>query len=245
MKQIKFNKFKHKKTPWITEGLLKSIKFRDKLYLKAKQPGLDDQECATLKVNIKTYNKIIKRLTRKLKRKFMANKLDQCKSDLKQTWTLIYEVLEKNKKNTTSDAFIIVGEKTHDPNIISARFNGFFINIGNSNTDTDTDQEQFKTYFHDQQFANLTFREITTEETIRIIHKLKNKHNCGHDEISTAFLKTVQHELAPSITLVINQSLKTGIFPDKLKNAKVIPIYNKGEDNVFNNYRLISLLPSI
>ena len=247
IKQIKFNKFKHKKTPWITEGLLKSFKFRDKLHLKAKQPGLDDQEYATLKVNIKTYNKIIKRLTRKLKRKFMATKLDQCKSDLhvKQTWKLIYEVLGRNKKNTTSDAFIIDGENTHDPNIISARFNEFFINIGNSNTDTDTDQEQFKTYFRDQQFANLTFREITTEETIRIIHKLKNKHSCGHDEISTALLKTVQHELAPSITLVINESLKTGIFPDKLKIAKVIPVYKKGEDNVFNNYRPISLLPSI
>ena len=84
---------------------------------------------------------MIKRLTRKLKRKFMATKLDQCKSDLKQTWKLIYEVLGRNKKNTTSDAFIIDGEKTNDPNIISARFNIFFINIGNSNTDTDTDQE--------------------------------------------------------------------------------------------------------
>ena len=173
----------------------------------------------------------------------MGTKLDQCKSDLKQTWKLIYKVLGKNKKNTTSDAFIIDGEKTHDPNIIAARFNEFFINIGNSNTDTD--QEQFKIYFRDQQLANLTFREITTEETIRIIHKLKNKHSCCHDEISTVLLKTVQHELAPSITLVINQSLKTGIFPDKLKIAKVIPVYKKREDNVFNNYRPISLLPSI
>ena len=98
----------------------------------------------------------------------MATKLDQCKSDLKQTWKLIYEVLGKNKKNTTSDAFIIDGEKAHDPNVIAARFNEFLINIGNSNTD----QEQFKTYFRDQQFSNLTFREITTEETIRTIHKL-------------------------------------------------------------------------
>ena len=59
----------------------------------------------------------------------MDTKLDQCKSDLKQTWKLIYKVLGKNKKNTTSDAFIIDGKKTHDPNIIAARFNEFFINI--------------------------------------------------------------------------------------------------------------------
>ena len=145
----------------------------------------------------------------------------------------MYEVLGKKTKNTTSDAFIIDGETTNDSNIIAARFNEFFISIGNSNTDTD--QEQFQTYLCDQQFANLAFREISTEETMRIIHKLKNKHSCGHDEFSTALLKTVQHELAPSITLVINQSLNTAIFPDKLKIAKVIPVYKKGENNVFNN----------
>ena len=89
------------------------------------------------------------------------------------------------------------------------------------------DQEQFKTYLREQQFANLAFREITIEETMRIIQKLKNKHSCGHDEISTALLKTVQHEFASAKTLVINQSLNTGIFPDQLKIAKVIPVYRK------------------
>ena len=87
----------------------------------------------------------------------------------------IYEVLGKEtQKNTTSDAFIIDGETTHDPNIIAAKFNEFFINIWNSNTDTDTDtvQEQFQTYLREQQFSYLAFRELTTEETMRIIHKL-------------------------------------------------------------------------
>ena len=120
-----------------------------------------------------------------------------------------------------------MANQPHDPNIIAAKFNEFFINIGNSNTDTD--QEQFKTYLRDQQFANLAIREITTEDTMRIIHKLKNKHNCGHDEISTALLKIVQHELAPSITRVINKSLNTRIFPDKLKIVKVIAVYKKGK----------------
>ena len=33
----KLNKHKHKKTPWITQGIIKSIQFRDKLYFKMKQ----------------------------------------------------------------------------------------------------------------------------------------------------------------------------------------------------------------
>ena len=39
--------------------------------------------------------------------------------------------------------------------------------------------------------------------------------------------------------------LTTGIHPDKLKVSKVVPIHKKDSDSVFNDYRPISLLPSI
>ena len=39
----KLNKRKHTKTPWITQGIIKSIKFRDKLYFKMKQTSGNTQ----------------------------------------------------------------------------------------------------------------------------------------------------------------------------------------------------------
>ena len=33
------------------------------------------------------------------------------------------------------------------------------------------------------------------------------------------------------------------MFPDKLKIAKVIPVYKKNEKDVLNNYRPMSFLP--
>ena len=45
------------------------------------------------------------------------------------------------------------------------------------------------------------------------------------------------------MTSIFNLSLSTGIVPDKLKIAKVIPIYKKFNVDVFSNYRPVSLLP--
>ena len=44
---------------------------------------------------------------------------------------------------------------------------------------------------------------------------------------------------------MINQSQCTGIFSDKLKIAKVIPLYKKDDNKSFGNYRPISLLSPI
>ena len=56
----------------------------------------------------------------------------------------------------------------------------------------------------------------------------------------------IKNEICESVTLIINQSLTTGIFPNKLKIAKVIPFFKKViYRHLINYYRPISLLPSI
>src|ERR1043165_2133232 len=42
---------------------------------------------------------------------------------------------------------------------------------------------------------------------------------------------------------MINCSILAGSVPNKLKIAKVIPIFKAGETNKFNNYRPVSILP--
>ena len=72
---------------------------------------------------------------------------------------------------------------------------------------------------------------------------MKPSHCCGHDIISSNTLKLIASEVSPSPTFIINQSLSTGIFPDSLKTAKVIPIHKKDEKTIMSNYRPISILP--
>ena len=62
---------------------------------------------------------------------------------------------------------------------------------------------------------------------------------------STNLLKDIKYLKSKPLMLIINQCLETGIFPSKLKIAKVIPILKRGDETIFDNYRPISILPSI
>ena len=86
---------------------------------------------------------------------------------------------------------------------------------------------------------------MVTENVINIIiSKLNSKISSGKDGISNIVLKAIMPVILKPLTLIKNQMLNTGIFPDNLKIAKVVPLYKKGDDGLFTNYRSISLLPS-
>ena len=136
---------------------------------------------------------------------------------------------------------------TTDPTTIANKFNTFFAGIGvdlSANVNN-THNAQFTDYLHNPSMYNFTFELITDETTREILNNLKPKPSCGYDGISTKLLKTCKLEICKSLTLIINQSLPTGIFPDSLKVAKVIPLYKKGDKALLGNYRPISILPSI
>jgi len=55
-------------------------------------------------------------------------------------------------------------------------------------------------------------------------------------------LSGVSHCVFILLSYIYNLSLETGIVPNKFKIAKVIPIFKKGNTELPNNYRPISLL---
>ena len=78
-----------------------------------------------------------------------------------------------------------------------------------------------------------------------MIDGLENKTSSGHDGISNKLLKLIQDKVSKPLTLIINQMLTTGIFPDAFKKSKIVPIFKKGDSSLLTNYRPISILPTI
>ena len=61
----------------------------------------------------------------------------------------------------------------------------------------------------------------------KITNELETRHSTGPDGLSTKLLQYIKEPLIKAITITLNQSLNTGIFPEKFKIAKVIPIHEK------------------
>ena len=130
-KKVKINKHKHKKSKWITQGIIRSITFRDKLYLKMKLSPKDTAEYTTIKINLKTSNNILKRNIRQAKILYYQHKFDQYKNNIKKTWGVIKELVNRRPmKNILPQYFIVDREVLTDKHVIANRLNTFFTNIG-------------------------------------------------------------------------------------------------------------------
>ena len=82
-------------------------------------------------------------------------------------------------------------------------------------------------------------------KVIQVIDRLKNKSSKGIDGISNNLIKTAKYVFAKPLTLIINQMLYSGIFPEQLKVSKIIPLHKANDKLLLTNYRPIALLPSI
>jgi hypothetical protein len=247
IKQKRYNKHKHKKSKWMTKGILRSIAYRDKLYIKMKSTGHDDVQFPVHQINFKTYNNILKKAIRAAKKLYYNNCFHKFKSDIKNTWSTINNIICKTKNVTNLPKyFLINGSRVDDDITIANEFNKFFINIGphlaqNIQMPSNLSFEQF---LQNPVNNNFEFKEISVEDITRAIDSLKPKTSFSLDRISNKLLKFLKNELAIPLKCIINQSILSGIFPDSLKIAKVTPLYKKDANYLMTNYRPISILPS-
>ena len=148
---------------------------------------------------------------------------------MRNTWVTIKEIISRESKTNFPESFLINNVLTKDKTIIANEFNTYFAIVGSNLASKmkNNCNTAYYDFLSNPSLSTFTFQPITDETIINIIDKLKSKNSQSHDGLSSKLLKLVKHETSKAITLSVNQSLNTGIFPDKLKYAKVIPIYKK------------------
>ena len=87
------------------------------------------------------------------------------------------------------------------------------------------------------------FLPTTPHEVSDTINYLKNSNSTGVDNISVKLIKSCSSLISSILSNINNHSLTSGIFPNALKMAKVVPVFKNGDVKCVSDYRPISVLP--
>ena len=118
------------------------------------------------------------------------------------------------------------GNTFTNPQDISNQFNDFFVNVGPElASNIQIIQIPNYDYLHDLKSSAMYMKPVIEQDVIKIIDKFNPNKSAGHDNIGNFVIKKVGSEIVKPLTRIFNLSLSTGVVPDKLKVAKVIPIY--------------------
>ena len=88
----------------------------------------------------------------------------------------------------------------------------------------------------------IVLKPISLFEIHNVINSLNLHKACGHDNISSYFLRFSNKVLAPVLSYYFSCVFELGVFPQILKTAKVVPIYKSGNKKPVNKNRPIFLL---
>lgn len=238
---IKKKIHKKNKHPWITKGIMRSIKTRNKMYKIAITTQCDHDHDKYKKYRNKLNGLI--RLSRKM---YYSEKCENNAKNVNGLWDIVNDISGKHNKENTSVYYDNDKELTQ-PNEISDAFNSYFTNIGPklASKIANNINRNF-TEFLPQRFHKSLFLTPTDEEEIyKIVRCLKPSNSTGHDGLSVNLLKKIITCIIAPLTYIFNISISTGKCPNSLKIAKVIPIFKKDDPSLLTNYRPISILPSI
>ena len=248
MQRVTNKEHKQKFKPWITNDILADIKIKNKLYsnyTKCKNPDRKSENLASFRIFRNQLNETIKIN----KSRFYQNYFTENNKNLRKIWQGIKEIINIKSKNNDHPTCITDNETITDPTQISNKFNNYFSGIA----DAILEERKYHGNKHHSDFLTdpLPFSIIddflpTDEKEIcEFISQFKINKGTGPNSIPTEILHLIKFEIAKPLSHIINLSFTTGIHPDKLKIAQVIPVFKKGSKLSVNNYRPISLLSNV
>lgn len=230
--------------PWITKGIMTSIRKRDKLSkLVHKQPFNVD-----LKARFVNYRNKLNSLLKDVKQNYYKDQIKKCGNNPKRLWKVINEI---SGKKSNKDSFPInkftdnqegyPNEDSHKQ--VANDFNEYFANVGN-NLASKIISGGIPVVDDNDHVAESVFvmRQATEADVLFYVNGLRGGSAPGCDGVAASLLKDNVNSFISPLRHIINLSVESGVFPDTLKTAKVIPLYKSNDIREKSNYRPISLL---
>ncbi|PNF31115.1 hypothetical protein B7P43_G15693 [Cryptotermes secundus] len=228
------------KNQWITGGIKVLCRCKRYLYIISR---------VTHHIKIREYYScycsILRRVIRKAKEMYYNEMLMKSTNKSEMSWKIINNEIGCVAKRKAAPADFKNGEIKIEINKAAGFFNTYFIDsvekLISQYPKTEDEWSATISSLTDKlpEIVNIL---ITKSEISGVISLLKNKGSCGYDGISNKFIRLCSKQITKPLMHIFNLSLTTGIYPDRLKYANIIPCFKKGSITEISNYRPISLL---
>ena len=192
----------------------------------------------------KAYSNKLNRIIHAAKKNYFSKQFELNKENIKCTWKLISKVIRTKKENTQHTIKKLLRDNRIyiDKQNICDQLNSHFINVGDGLADKhDIDSSVYL----DRTMTphGFMFRGIFPTEVYDKIMSLKVDKSAL--DIPRRCIKYAANHIYEALSMVFNQSLLQGIFPENFKVSKVTPIDKGGEEMDPFNYRPISTLSAL
>ena len=178
-----------------------------------------------------------------MKKKHFSNRVEENKNNPNKLWKIIKEISPSN--------FSRKEDPIELPEATLNSLNEHFANTGKRiqeqiGTENNESYDQGTNSANRPITSSIDRIEETTVDTITgIIKNINANKATGIDGIPVKVIKKAIHVLARPITILTNTIIRTGKFPKEFKTAIVTPAFKKGDKNNMDNYRPLSILPTI
>ena len=233
--KVKGNHVRH-----VTSKLRSLIETRDYLKTKAVKTGSSFIRQAFIQLRGRVYS-----LLQKSRHEYYTKRMNENKGNMKNSWKILKHAIGIENKDPTVEIVNSEGQQISNTSEIVEAFNEYFVKVGKRLADEIPQSVCSPTAKIDKANTRFEFMEISASNIVRVIKKLISGKATGLDGIPNRALKDSAELISSSLGDLFHFSVGTKTYPDDFKVAKVTPIFKSGDKDDVNNYRPISIIPTI
>ena len=237
-------KNKTKQNKWIMKGIRIPCSKKRELFLKCR----NSRDKIQARDYYKKYCNILTKVINQAKKQFYHKQLAASSNKIKTAWRLVKDNTCNHHYDETINKIKTGNVQLENPDDIANAFNNYYINITTKLNNKHSDGNKASMLLNNlilEDIKSMVTIPVSEVEVMGIIKSLKSKGTSGYDGISSKILKQCASTVIKPLTFICNLSLITGTFPERCKLVIIRPIYKKGNHTEMNNYRPVSLLPTI
>ena len=234
---------KLRKKPWISPVILKSIRAHNRMHYPMFIKGNSEQ-----RIFYKKFSNKLNRTKKKAKEAYFRESFCRNKNQPKVTWQIINELINNKHLHSEPPSSIkdTMGNSVCGSREVANCFNRYFCELGPKLASALPPANLSIQYNNRLTPKNSFFmKPVSHSELMVVLSSLKTNKASGFDDIPSRFIKVIGPNISEHLMNFFNFCFSSGIYPDSLKIARVVPIFKSGDKSTLENYRPISILSCI